>query len=378
MAETRKKVGMIIIIVLLLIIVAGLVRFVHHRMRYAVTNAVFVETDRLVNLGFEDVSGRLIEVFKNEGEEVKAGEPLALLDSASYQAEVKRLSAELAALKQRKAAQEILLARIKKDVSLNEGLASAEIERLKAKEQGLVAELAALQADIEQLSRDKARFERLYQQRLVPKRRLEEVETALKKVQERQKALLAEKEALKIGISQAQKRLLLAQNQRKQAKQIRKEIAALEERIKGLEAALSRTKLLLSHCTLKSPIDGVVAKRFHVAGDVVGPGEPVFALVDPHDLYLLVLLEETKLHGVEPGCQAKVRIDAYSHEEFEGVVEEVLPATAAKFALVPRDVSAGEFTKVAQRVPIKIRLTKGPVELLRVGLGGEVEILRHE
>ncbi|RUM88989.1 MAG: hypothetical protein DSZ24_02330, partial [Thermodesulfatator sp.] len=112
-------------------------------------------------------------------------------------------------------------------------------------------------------------------------------------------------------------------------------------------------------------------------GDVVGPGEPVYAVVDFSKLYVLVLLEETKLRGVRPGCEARIRIDAYPGVDFRGVVTAVLPATAAKFALVPRDISAGEFTKVAQRVPVKIRITQGPVKLLRVGLGGEVEIRRE-
>jgi membrane fusion protein (multidrug efflux system) len=89
-----------------------------------------------------------------------------------------------------------------------------------------------------------------------------------------------------------------------------------------------------------------------------------------------VLLEESKLKGVQKGCKAYVRLDAYPNKVFEGVVEEISPASAATFALVPRDVSAGEFTKVVQRIPVKIRLTKGDMSLLRVGMGGEVEIRR--
>jgi len=153
-------------------------------------------------------------------------------------------------------------------------------------------------------------------------------------------------------------------------------VSALEAQIRAEERALAEARVLLSYCRLKSPLSGYIAKRFHAVGDVVGPGEPVYAVVDFSKLYVLVLLEETKLRGVRPGCEARIRIDAYPGVEFRGVVTAVLPATAAKFALVPRDISAGEFTKVAQRVPVKIRITEGPVRLLRVGLGGEVEIRR--
>ncbi len=378
MSDKRKKIGVVIISLMLVILVVALVRFIHHRMRYAVSNAVFVETDHLVNLGFEDVSGRLLKVFKDEGEAVKKGEAVALLDKTPYQDEVKRLTARLKALKHKQAAEEILRSRVAREVALNEALAQDEIERLKAQEEALSAKINALDTQIAQLQRDTKRLERLYAKKLIAKHQLEESQTALAKALEDKKALLAQLKALRLGQDQARKKLLLAQNQYKQVAQLDKELSSLAEQIKALSAALARTKLFLAHCLLKSPINGVVAKRFHVAGDVVAPGEPVLALVDPHDLYILVLLEETKLHGVRPGCPARIRIDAYPDKPFEGVVSEVLPATAAKFALVPRDISAGEFTKVAQRVPVKIRLTKGPVRLLRVGLGGEVEIRRHE
>jgi len=81
---------------------------------------------------------------------------------------------------------------------------------------------------------------------------------------------------------------------------------------------------------------------------------------------------------VEPGNEALIRIDAYTDQEWRGEVEQVLPASAATFALAPRDISAGEFTKVAQRIPIRIRITEGPLEKLRIGLGGEIEIRRRK
>jgi len=117
-----------------------------------------------------------------------------------------------------------------------------------------------------------------------------------------------------------------------------------------------------------------VVKRYVSEGEVVRPGQFIYAIYDPKDLYVLVLLEETKLGGVREGNQVWIRIDAYPEEGFEGVVEEIGRAAAAKFALIPRDVTAGEFTKVAQRIPVKVKIVKGKVDLLRVGMGGEVAI----
>ena len=113
-------------------------------------------------------------------------------------------------------------------------------------------------------------------------------------------------------------------------------------------------------------------------GGNIAPGRPVLALVNPKDLYIVALLEENKLEGVEPGSKVLIHIDAYTDQQWQGEVEQVLPASEATFALAPRDISAGEFTKVAQRISVRIRITSGPLEKLRVGLGGDVEIRRQK
>ena len=99
-------------------------------------------------------------------------------------------------------------------------------------------------------------------------------------------------------------------------------------------------------------------------------------MVDINSLYVEVLLEETKLKGVAPGCKAYFNVDSYSDKEFEGVVQKIYPASAATYALVPRDISAGEFTKVAQRILIRVNITNGDKSVLLAGMGGEIKIKR--
>jgi membrane fusion protein (multidrug efflux system) len=127
---------------------------------------------------------------------------------------------------------------------------------------------------------------------------------------------------------------------------------------------------------LKSAIAGRIAKKFVSAGDIVSPMSAVYAVLDPNNLYIVALLEENKLNGVTPGDPVSIRIDAYPDQKYKGMVNQVLPASAATFALAPRDISAGEFTKVAQRIPVRIDITEGDVSFLQVGLSGEVEIRR--
>lgn len=368
--------GAFVLLVLLIILFFFLVRFLWHRHLYAVTNAVFVETEALVFLSFDKVNGRLVELAKEEGEDVSPGEILARLDPTIYVQRVKKLKASVETLRHKAQALKIEIPRLRRELSLKEAQARSRLERLTAEKEAAQREWWALKAKLTQAQRDLVRFKRLFEKELIPKRRLEETETKTRFLLEREEALRLRVKGLSAGIKEAQKEIKLIANQRKLILEKKKELAALESEIKAQEEALAEAQTLLGFCRLSSPIQGYVAKRFHALGDVVGPGEPVYAIADFSKLYILVLLEENKLHGVRPGCKAKIKIDAFPHEDFKGEVYQVLPATAAKFALVPRDISAGEFTKVAQRVPVKIRITKGPVELLRVGLGGEVEIKR--
>ncbi len=372
-----RKLGTLVIIIVLIALLVGGGLFIHHRLRYAVTNAVFVETENLVYASFPNVAGKIIRVTKSEGEAVKEGELLALLDSRPYKQALKEAQAELSALKHRQEALNLEIKRLTKEIELKKSQVTRKLKEIEARKRAILAQKQALAAQITQARRDERRFKHLVSRDLAPKRRLETIETSLKKLTAEEKALSYEAEALTEAQAALKKDLARLENEKKLVASKRKELKGLLARERALKARVSAAKLNLKYCRLASPLSGYVAKKFHVAGDVVGPGEPVYALVDPKDLYVLVLLEETKLKGVYVGAPAKIKIDAFPRQKFEGEVTEILPATAAKFALVPRDVSAGEFTKVAQRVPIKIKITKGPVELLRVGLGGEVEIKRR-
>ena len=149
------------------------------------------------------------------------------------------------------------------------------------------------------------------------------------------------------------------------------------DKVKDLAAALKSADEDVAECELKSPIDGRIAKRFFAEGSIIPPEKQVFSLINPKDIYITALLEEDKLEGVRPEAKANISIDAYPGMDFRGKVERIMPASAATFALAPRDISAGEFTKVAQRIPVRIAITGGDTSLLEVGLGGSVEIKRQ-
>ncbi len=134
---------------------------------------------------------------------------------------------------------------------------------------------------------------------------------------------------------------------------------------------------LLRHTKIYAPRDGAIAKRWVVAGDAIQFGQPLFLLTDTKKIWVTANFEETKVKNVVPGDLVKIHVDAYPDILFSGHVFVVMPSAASQFALIPPNNATGNFTKVVQRVPIKILLdlpeTTSPLYLYP-GMSAEVNI----
>ncbi len=377
MRLNKRKITVFLLIAMLLFLIVYGALMIRHRMEYAITDAVFVDTEDIHNVGFQRVSGKIIRMTKKEGEEVHKGELLAEIDPSTYKLIVKELEKTIEAKKNKREKIRIKLKKTIEILDIKERIAKDRVKELEDQIGSLKDRISSLDAQIEQLRRDTRRYRNLYLKGAVAKRTYERIDTELISKIRQRKALLKKLSALRKQLSISEKEILLIKANRKSIDELKKQIAEIDAQIKALKEKLKNAELDLRYCRLISPIDGRVAKKYRSVGDVVGPGIPVYALIDPKDIYILVLLEETKLRGVHVGCPAKIKIDAYPDLTYKGVVTEILPASAAKFALVPRDISAGEFTKVVQRMQVKVKITEGDVSKLIVGMGGEIEIKRE-
>jgi len=239
------------------------------------------------------------------------------------------------------------------------------------------AKAASIQARIDQLERDRQRFSTLYKEKVVAKQKSEDINTQLSVQNADKKEVIENAKAIEASINSAKLDVRMAETKRSQINEVEQFIQSLSESIKGLSAALKNEQRNIAKCALRSVINGRIAKQYVSAGDIVSPTSAVYAVLDPKSLYFVALLEENKLKGVTPGNPVNIKVDAYPNKKYKGVVRQVLPASAATFALAPRDISAGEFTKVAQRIPVRIDITEGDISVLQVGLSGEVEIRRE-
>ncbi|MDE1150709.1 MAG: HlyD family secretion protein [Azospirillaceae bacterium] len=175
---------------------------------------------------------------------------------------------------------------------------------------------------------------------------------------------------------------LLAQA-RAQAEAQRQQIQVLATQQRQLEAALAAQKaqldqarLNLGYTRITAPADGEVGERQVRPGQLVSPGTQVIAVVPLPGVWVVANYKETQLTHVQPGQPARVEVDTFPGQKLTGHVEALAPASGAQFALLPPDNATGNFTKVVQRVPVKIRLDPGQplLDRLRPGLSVRARI----
>ncbi|HLP18176.1 MAG TPA: HlyD family secretion protein [Bacteroidota bacterium] len=148
-------------------------------------------------------------------------------------------------------------------------------------------------------------------------------------------------------------------------------------------AQLGITKAQLSNMTIAAPMTGVVAKRWLLEGDIAQPGQAIYSIYDTEHIWVTANYEETSLGSIAPGDSVEIKIDTYPDRVFHGVVLQKGTYTASQFSLIPPNNASGNFTKVTQRVPVKISIerpadTQGGKKIdLLVGMSVEVKIKVH-
>ncbi len=148
----------------------------------------------------------------------------------------------------------------------------------------------------------------------------------------------------------------------------------------SLSAQLAQAQLNLENTKIKAPSDGFIAKKSVNVGQFAAPGVPLFGFVDAQERWITANFKETELDGIQVGKAVDVSVDAITSKSFRGTVTNIMAATGATFTLLPPDNATGNFTKVVQRIPVKIKLeglTDKDIEELRDGLSADVKVHKH-
>jgi membrane fusion protein, multidrug efflux system len=372
------------------------------RLTHSITDDAFVEA-HIVNIAPQSVSGHLVRFLVEENDRVEQGQVLAEIDTIPYrdQVEVARRKVEGAEAELRR--QEAALSRLRLEVPIQieisrRSLAAAKADEARAREALKLTEdevehgieeaqagLEAARADLLLAQQEYTRFTNLEKVDAVPLRRAQEV-TQARDAAEAHRKLAAAKlakakadrtqievakrtlEAAEKSTQKAVKGVDLAETGNAQIREVELLTAVKKEGVSEARTALTSAEDQLKYTQVRAPFPGVVVKRYRNLGDFASAGVAILSMYNPDLIYVTANLEETRLRGVAPGNSVELQLDAFA-EPFRGRVVWIDKSTGAQFALMPRNVVSGEFTKVVQRVPVRIAIEKDERwPLLRAGL----------
>ncbi|MFL6676546.1 MAG: HlyD family secretion protein [Massilia sp.] len=323
----NKRVLMVVALIALAALGAG------GRMWYR--SHYFVETENAYVSGHvHPVSARIpgvvTRVLVEDNQMVKAGDLIAELDPADQHVKIEQIQAQIASVQQQVVQ------------------ADAQVEQVRAQASAATAQVAQSQAQLLRAKQDAERYGQLYnaQMKAVSKA---EVDAAIAA----RAGATADVAARRDNASAAQAQIAAAGSARD----------VLKAQIKVLQAQLKDARQQLGYNRIVAPVAGRVGKRSVEVGARVQPGQQLAAIVQD-DVWVTANFKETQLAGLQPGQQVNVHVDALPEKDLVGRVDSFSPASGNQFALLPADNATGNFTKIVQRVPVKIVLDPADVKKL--------------
>jgi membrane fusion protein (multidrug efflux system) len=288
------------------------------------------------------VAGYVTAVEIRDNQTVRAGDVLFRIDDRDYKARLAQAVANVEAARAR-------LTNVEAETKLQHALIrQAEAQRLASLAEMTLAHKAS----------DRRR--ELIRTNAVSQAQVDESDAALSRTEPGVSAATATVEA------QRQRIIVLAS-------QLEAAVAAMAQ----AEAARDLAQIDLDNTVVRAPIDGVVGNRQVRLGRLVAPGTSLLDIVPVNDVWVVANFKETQIEHIQPGQRARITVDGYPHRTIEGFVDSFAPGSGSAFTLLPTDNATGNFIRVVQRVPVKIRFSSNPLPGRVVpGLSARVEIDR--
>lgn len=335
--DLKKRLPLIVAGIAAIGLVVGGVVWWQGKQRWEATENAFVQAD--TTEVSPQVDGYVVEVLVRDNQRVEAGQVLIRLDDADARAALAQAEANLAALQ-------------------------AGVQNVDARaeqEQAVIASRAAAvtqaEAQAELARQQVARYGRLAEQGWVSQQRIETeqagVRTAQASVAEARAALVAEQRAAGVlGSTRSQS------------------VASVQQ----AQAIVDQARIALERTVIRAPVAGVVGARGVRVGQYVRPGGQILSIVPLGDTYVVANFKETQMDRLRLGQTVEISADAFPGQHLTGHIDSFAPATGSEFALIPVENATGNFTKITQRVPVRIRVDRTAGAALRPGLSVEVKV----
>jgi membrane fusion protein (multidrug efflux system) len=342
------------------------------------------------------VSGTVTKVAVEDYQSVKAGDLLVQIKDDDYRAQVEQSEAAVQAAQaalennaKQKALQQSRIAQAQAGVEAAKAdiaQAEANIEATRSDITNTQASVEAAKADVVRTQLERKRQEALVELASATRQKLEQVtadEQRFGAMLDSRKADLAKAQA-QLALRQAQAQQARAglasrqselEAQRRQRGVLDAQESQLKADLSAKEGAVKVARTNLEYTSIVAPTDGVVGERKVRLGQLVNPGTQVISLVE-NDVWVQANYKETQLTNVSKGDSAVITVDTFPGLKLKGHVEEIAPASGSQFALLPPDNASGNFTKIVQRIPVKILIDhdQRAAARLRSGMSVIVEI----
>ncbi|MEO7986407.1 MAG: HlyD family secretion protein [Gemmatimonadales bacterium] len=344
-ARTRRWLPIVIIgLVLLIGGTWGVRRYIFGRHHVTSDNA---QVDGHITIISPHISGFVSRVLVEDNQRVKAGDTLVVLDDRDFRVRLEQAEADL------RTAQSSV------SFKGRAGQAEAQLQATRAEAASAQAAIASAEAEYHKAAADLERYRGLAAQRIISAQQLDAAQAA--------------EESAGANLEAARKQAAAAGSQVSASGAA---VRGADAKLASAEADVANARLQESYATIIAPVDGIVARRSAEPGALVQAGQNLLSIVPDRDVWVTANLKETQLAQVRVGQTVEFTVDAYPDRTFGGKVESLSPATGARFALLPPDNATGNFTKVVQRVPVRIAVERpesGPTPL-RPGMSVEITI----
>jgi len=303
------------------------------------TNNAYIQADSVPIA--PKVTGYVREVFVDENQLVKAGQSLVRIDATDYQATVDGLRSEVAAAEARVVA------------------ARAAIGEQRGQVEQARAQVDAAQVAVAYAKGSAARYASLSEIGAETRERYDNARYDVDRAK-------AERVVRQKALSSAAKRYPALKGQ----------LAVANAQLNAVKTQLSQAIKTQEDTVIKAVLGGIIGSKTVRTGQFVQPGQRLMTIVPSTDLYIIANFKETQLALMREGQSVDIRVDAFDGVSIKGEVESLAPATGAEFSLVKPENATGNFTKIVQRVPIRIKIFAGPTarKLLRAGLSVTVSV----
>jgi membrane fusion protein (multidrug efflux system) len=290
------------------------------------------------------VGGYISKIYYKDNQQVQRGDTLVVIELDEY------------GLKREAASAELMSSHAKLPIlAANEETQIKSIEVIKA-------QLSGAKAKLDQQQKEYNRYKNLLADESTTQQKFENVSASLAITQ-------SDYDQTKASLQVAESKL----------NDLRAQRNAIEAEIKIKEALLERQELDIKFTVITAPFDGQIGKKTIQEGQLIQPGQTLAFLLNlAEDKWVMANFKETQIRHFKIGQPVSIEVDAFPDEKFSGIIESLSPTTGSRYSLLPPDNATGNFVKIIQRIPVRIKLTDTPEKLamLSAGMNANVYVLR--